>query len=118
MDKKTRKKLREEELKQSLRFQVMAYGLPAAVEEYRFDPVRMWRFDFAYPSQRIGIEIEGGVWIQGAHVRGAHFESDCEKYNAAAVALWHVLRFTPAMIEDGRAIVTIQSAMLVKGIRT
>lgn len=29
--------------------------------EYRFHPVRKWRFDFAFPSLRLAIEITVGV---------------------------------------------------------
>lgn len=37
------------------------------VKEYRFHSSRMWRFDYAIPSLRIAIEIDGGIWIQGRH---------------------------------------------------
>ena len=31
------------------------------VREHRFHPDRLWRFDYAIPSLRIAIEIDGGV---------------------------------------------------------
>ena len=71
------------------------------VPEFRFHPTRKWRFDFAYPEKKIAIEIEGGVWTGGAHTRGKHFESDCEKYNAATLLGWRALRFTGGMVERG-----------------
>lgn len=64
---------------------------------------RDWRFDFAWPSSRIAVEVEGGSWAGGRHTRGRGFEEDCEKYNAAAEAGWRVFRFTSDMVEDGRA---------------
>lgn len=73
------------------------------VEEYRFHPVRRWRFDFAWPEYGVAVEVEGGTWVRGAHTRGKHFESDCEKYNEAARMKWRVFRFTTDMIKDGRA---------------
>lgn len=71
------------------------------VREYRFAPPRRWRFDFAYPKRKIAVEIEGGAWTGGAHTRGKHFESDCEKYNTAVVMGWRVFRFTGGMVESG-----------------
>jgi hypothetical protein len=70
-------------------------GFPPPVAEHRFDAVRRWRFDYAWPGMRIALEVEGGVWSGGRHTRGAGFVGDMEKYNAAAIAGWLVLRVTP-----------------------
>ena len=78
------------------------------VREYKFHPTRRWRFDFAIPELKIGIECEGGIWVNGAHNRGKHFESDAEKYNAAMVEGWDVVRFSIGMIKSGNAIDTIK----------
>lgn len=67
------------------------------VAEHRFCK-RMWRFDFAHPKTKVAIEIEGGTWVGGAHSRGAHYRSDCEKYNAATKLGWRVFRLTTDMI--------------------
>jgi len=75
--------------------------------EYRFDPKRRWRLDFAFVQRKIGIEVEGGIWSQGRHTRGAGFEADCDKYNALALAGWRLLRFTPSQIRSGRALQAI-----------
>jgi hypothetical protein len=83
---------------------VTAAGLPAPIREYRFAPPRLWRFDLAWPFLRLALEIEGGTWTAGRHVRGKGYENDCEKYNAAALAGWRVLRVTTDMIQDGRAL--------------
>jgi very-short-patch-repair endonuclease len=98
------------ELEDVLAFQIKVLGLLPVEREYRFYPARRWRADFAYPELKILIECEGGTWVRGAHTRGAHFEKDCEKYNAAAMAGWLVLRFTTDMIKDGRAISQIEVA--------
>lgn len=68
-------------------------GAPLPVAEYRFDAVRKWRFDRAFPDQRVAVELEGGIYSRGRHTRAAGFIADAEKYNAAAVAGWLVLRF-------------------------
>lgn len=62
-------------------------------KEYRVVPDRGWRFDYAYPDLRIGIEVHGAIWIQGGHTRGSGFISDREKFNRAAIAGWLVLEF-------------------------
>lgn len=71
------------------------YGVPAPVAELRFHPTRKWRLDYAWPEARVALEVEGGVWTRGRHTRGAGFLADMEKYNAAAVAGWRVLRCAP-----------------------
>lgn len=78
-------------------------GLPEYEREYRFQHGRQWKFDFAWPGVLVAVEIEGGEWLQGAdksgrprkgrHTTGAGFVGDCEKYNAAVMASWLVLRF-------------------------
>jgi very-short-patch-repair endonuclease len=85
-------------------------GLPAPTPEYVFHPSRKWRFDFAWPDRRLAVECEGGVFTGGRHTRGGGFTKDCEKYNAAALLGWKVLRFTAAMIKNGSAIQQIERA--------
>lgn len=74
-----------------------------AVREHRFSPPRRWRFDIAWPELFVAVEIEGGVWTGGRHVRGLGYENDLRKYNAANRLGWHVFRYTPKMVLDGDA---------------
>jgi len=97
----------EEGLKTALR----ATNAPSWVSEYRFDPKRRWRADFAFLEARLLVEVEGGSFSQGRHVRGAGFEADCEKYAEALCQGWRVLRVTTAMVEDGRALGYIMRAL-------
>lgn len=62
--------------------------------EYYFAHPRRWRFDFAFPSHMVAIELEGGVWNGGRHATGAGMVADMDKYNAAAKRGWRVLRFS------------------------
>lgn len=73
-------------------------GLPAPVREHRFHPVRRWRFDYAWLAEKVALEVEGGVWTGGRHTRGAGFVGDMEKYNAAVVAGWRVVRVVPSKL--------------------
>lgn len=65
------------------------------VPEFRFHPVRKWRADYAILSHKILIEVEGAVWVQGRHTRGAGFLKDIEKYNTATSMGYSILRTTP-----------------------
>ena len=65
------------------------------VKEYRFNPSRRWRFDYALLKHKVAIEIEGGVWIRGRHSRGKGMVADMQKYNWATVNGWKVLRYVP-----------------------
>jgi len=65
--------------------------LPEPLCEHRFHPTRRWRFDFAWPQQKVALEVEG---LNGRHQRTAGFLKDMEKYNRATVMGWRVLRTT------------------------
>ncbi len=67
--------------------------------EVVFHPTRGWAFDFAWGVHKVAVEVEGGAFSGGRHTRGAGFTEDCEKYNAAALYGWRLLRFTPQMLE-------------------
>ena len=64
------------------------------VKEFQFHPERKWRFDYAIPSLRIAIEIDGAVWTYGRHNNAKGYIGDMEKLNTAASMGWLVLRFT------------------------
>ncbi len=86
-------------------------GLPTPFAQFRFCPTRRWRSDFAYPEANLLIEVEGGVWTRGRHVRGKGFTADCEKYSTAAALGYRVIRVTPDMIESGQAVALISQAL-------
>lgn len=66
--------------------------------EYRFEPARRWRFDFAHPGTMIAIELEGGIYMQGRHNRAQGMMDDAEKYNHAASLGWRIFRLTTGMV--------------------
>ncbi len=81
--------------------------------EHQFAPPRRWRFDFSWPDLMLAVEIEGGVWTNGRHTRGSGFVADTEKYNAAALAGWRVLRFTEKSVRDGSAVELVAQVLRV-----
>lgn len=68
------------------------------------------RFDGRLDERMIAIEIEGGTNRKSRHTSPLGYERDCTKYNEGQVLGWIVLRFTYAMIRDGRAVDTIARA--------
>lgn len=88
--------------------------LPGPVPEYRFHPVRRWRFDYAWPARRVACEVDGGQWRAGG---GRHNgDPDREKLNTAAALGWRVLRFSHQALEtDPAGCVGLAAAALVLG---
>jgi hypothetical protein len=72
-----------------------ASGLPMPVTEFKFHETRKWRWDYAFPEEKIAIEVDGGLFVRGAHVRGARILLTHEKLNAAAVLGWRVVYRVP-----------------------
>ena len=98
-------------LEAMLALHIRAWDLPEPVVEYRFDPVRQWRVDFAWPLHTLAVEVEGGLWRRGRHIRPSGFEADCDKYNALALKGWRLLRFTGDQVKKGTAVRTIKEAL-------
>jgi len=65
-------------------------GGPELVAEHRFHPSRRWRFDFAHLQTKVAVEINGGIWSGGRHVRGDGYLRDRDKVNAATSLGWRV----------------------------
>lgn len=98
-------------LEEALAGQIRLARLPAPVREYRFHPTRRWRFDFAWPRERVAVEIDGGIWTGGRHTRGRGFIADCEKHAEAQLAGWTVLRVADRHVRNGMALDWVTSAL-------
>lgn len=74
------------------------------ITEHEFHPERNWRFDWALPGLKAGIEYEGLMSEKSRHTTISGFTGDAEKYNAAQQLGWKVLRYTAknykSIIED------------------
>lgn len=69
--------------------------------EYRFAPPRRFRFDFAHPSAKVGIEIQGAIWSRkSGHSGGSGNLKDYEKQCIASASGWLVFPLAEAMITD------------------
>ena len=90
-------------------------NLPEPVVEYQVDPERRWRFDYAWPLQCVALEVEGGVWTGGRHIRGSGYLHDMEKYNRAALDGWLVLRCTPDTLTKRDTLAMLSKAINTRG---
>lgn len=81
-------------------------GLPAPVPEFAFAKAlgRKWRVDWCFVAELIAVEVEGGVFVQGRHSRGAGMVKDMEKYNTLACLGFRLIRVTPKQIANGEAL--------------
>jgi hypothetical protein len=88
-----------------------ADGLPVPESEFYFAKPRRWRFDFAWPALKLALEIEGGIWTQGRHTRGAGALADLEKYSEAAILGWRIIYTTPREVESGMVMDRVRRAL-------
>jgi hypothetical protein len=74
------------------------FGPEMVAVEFRFHPVRRWRFDYAVPKIRLAVEYHGHAGFVGKGVSGHStikgLTNDCEKMNSAIAGGWRVLAFT------------------------
>jgi very-short-patch-repair endonuclease len=104
MTKKLRTPLRNQDKKELFKTYFEMLATPTLKEvcpmkpEYNFDLKlgRKHRFDWAFPLQKVGVEVDGG---QFAPHGGYHAEDiDREKTNLAAMLGWRVFHFSPNML--------------------
>lgn len=82
------------------------------VREHRFAaPDRQFRLDFAWVPERLGVEVDGGIWVKGRHGTGKGMTRDCEKYSEAAARGWRIIRVTPDQVKQGKALEWIRRAL-------
>ena len=91
-----------------------AAGVPVPIPEHRFHSARKWRFDYAWPDVGLALEVDGGIWVQGRHSRGSGQVKEMEKFNAAAVDGWRILRVTPKALADPETAALVRRAIEVE----
>jgi very-short-patch-repair endonuclease len=90
---------------------------------YRFNPMRKFEADFAWPKKKILVEVQGGIWsrkgakrcpVCGQTPRGRHimqYDIDCEKLNLANMGGWRMFWFTTKMVKDKTALYTMERVL-------
>ena len=99
------------DLEANLLFQIRAINLPDPEQQYVFAKPRKWAFDLCWPDYMWAVECEGGLWVKGRHNRPEGMKKDMDKYNAAALLGWKLLRFSADHIKSGEALATIEKAL-------
>lgn len=63
---------------------------------------RRWRWDAAWPTVKVALEVQGGGWIQGrgAHGRPTKARIDEEKRQAGEDLGWKLLYCDPQAVKD------------------
>jgi very-short-patch-repair endonuclease len=89
--------------------QLSILRIPAPVREHRFIDERNFRLDFAWPSARVAVEVQGMV-----HRIKGRFREDIEKRALALLAGWRVLEVSGAEIRSGQAIAWLIALLQVK----
>ena len=77
-------------------------------QEFEFHPKRKWRADFHLVGKKILVEVEGAIWSGGRHTRSKGYIGDMEKYNAATMMGFQVIRFSTDQVKSGHAIQQIE----------
>jgi len=124
--------------------QLVAAGFPEHEAEYHFAVSigRKWAFDFAFVEWKVSLEIEGGgfgrylviqqgyerrrgqtiplkpgtvVRAGGRHNTGEGMSADIEKYNAAQLLGWMVLRATTTDVRDGTVVDIVRRGLEARG---
>lgn len=101
----------DSELEMLLYTRLERAGLPLGEGQCRIVPGRQFVWDRCWRNQRVAVEVQGGIWINGAHSRGSGVERDSIKQSMAAALGWRVLPITKSMIEDGTAVALIAQAL-------
>jgi hypothetical protein len=118
----------ESKLEALLRMQLLADKIGGFVREYHFvreivgdgpgiqkrvkeSGLSDWRLDFAWPEQRLAVELNGGTYSGGRHNRGGALHEEYNKLNAATLAGWRVLVFDTKHVSSGQALRDIKRAL-------
>ena len=78
-----------------LMWDIIGKGYSSPKTQFIFDPIRKWRFDFAWPEFKVAVEIDGGVFQKKAtgHRSIGGIVDSMEKQNAAQLQGWCLLRY-------------------------
>lgn len=92
--------------------QLLAARIGPFERELRFSDARGFRADFAFPDERLIVEVQGGtLWGKSRHSYGAGFDNDCEKAAEAARLGWRWLPVSSRQVRSGRALELVRRVL-------
>lgn len=86
-------------------------ALPIPTAEYRFHPIRKWRFDFCWQRESVALEVQGGLFSAGRHTRGAALLQEHEKLNMAAEMGYRIVFTTPQTLKNSATLATLTALL-------
>lgn len=89
----------ENNFEQYLKF----HKITGYVKEWLFaaDWGKKWRSDFAFIPEKVAVEVQGGIYIQGRHLRPAGYLLECEKREAYLILGWKLYEIPGPWILKG-----------------
>jgi hypothetical protein len=90
-------------------------GLPEPAIDARWHPTRRWEWDLSWPEYKVALEVQGGLYTGGKHVRVAGYLNDVAKLNEGQLLGWLVLWCVPRQLDDGTALALIRAALKARG---
>jgi hypothetical protein len=95
-------------LEETLVWQLKVSGAPPFERGYIFARPRKFHLDVAWPTLKLGVEVQGGVWLaKGGHNTGTGLINGYEKLNLACEFSWFVLQYDSSAIRNGTAVLQI-----------
>jgi hypothetical protein len=91
-----------------------SHGIEESCEqEFEFAKPRKWRFDWVFRDmvRPVALEIQGGIFTGGRHVRGAALLEEMAKLNEACILGYRVLFATPADVTSGAIFPILRRAL-------
>ncbi|MBU2177643.1 MAG: hypothetical protein KJ556_21330 [Gammaproteobacteria bacterium] len=95
---------RKDDLERAVEFHLKSLGpLPEWEKHYRKAiPGRRYEIDFCWPEFKVGIEVQGGIWLAKTGKKSGHIGAgavrDFEKLNLLAEHGWIILQWSTDMI--------------------
>jgi hypothetical protein len=112
----------DESANRAFMIQCLGLKMPPMLAQWRFTNSKhpnaashKWRCDFVFLEYFVMVEIDGGIWIKGAHGHPTDIIRNMRKQNDAMLLGYTVLRFTPAEVKSGHAVTFTQQVLKGKG---
>jgi very-short-patch-repair endonuclease len=112
---KSKSTLCESDLESAFLTLCQAHSFPTPTQQHQFHPQRQWRLDFAWPSSKLAVEIQG---YGPGHNSYVGMSNDYEKHNEAILLGWRFLYFMAHDLNHPNTISTANTVRLCLGITT
>jgi hypothetical protein len=87
------------------------------LRNYQGIPDRKFEFDFAWPSHKVALEVQGGIFRKMGHSTGVGITRDCEKACLGAINGWRLLPVTAQQIRSGQALEWITIVLITAALQ-